>query len=256
MPDDPKTLCPHHPMLNQSHSHFLLGLLPGLAILTLSAQAGEKNPIGSAAPADSPSLQPVWRDLADTKFYVLPAGEVDVRLRGNFAWFPEDPAEQAFLPEVSIGLPGRFQLTLQDEAVHTKADGLNQAAFFTELRWALAPWGHIPSNPTFGLGYEAVKGNQDVLKASLYLGEQFDEKWLWAGSFTYQKRLGGDRELELIGKMGLHYILIQDSLTIGAEAKFEAASNNEPGNKTVTEFLIGPALMWRISERTVYSFPG
>ncbi len=186
--------------------------------------------------------------MADTKFYVLPAGEVDVRLRGNFAWFPEDPSEQAFLPEISLGLPGRFQLMLQDESVHTSADGWAHAAFFSELRWAAAPWGDLPLNPTLGVGYEVVEDGSDVLKASLYLGEVFAQEWLWAGSFTYQRRLGGDRELELIGKMGLHYIAIPDRLTFGAEMKYEAASNNEPGSGTVTEFLIGPALMWRVSD--------
>jgi hypothetical protein len=114
----------------------------------------------------------------------------------------------------------------------------------------LSPWDELPLNPTLGLGYEFVKGDKDVLKASLYLGETFGENWLWAGSFNYQKRLGGDRELELIGKMGLHYILINDTLTFGAECKFEAASNNEPGNKTITEFLIGPALIWQPTANT------
>ena len=80
--------------------------------------------------------------------------------------------------------------------------------------------------------------------------EEFgDRHWLWAGSFTYQKRVGGDRERELIVKTGLHYVVIPNRLTFGAEAKFEHAQTYGVDAGKRKEFLIGPALIWRPVDR-------
>jgi hypothetical protein len=229
-------------------AHSVIPIVPVLALMSCP-QMARADEVASGHKTE----QPKFRDLADTKFYVLRDGEIALRARSNITWVPAESTEVAAVPEISIGLPNRFQLSVAEEAVHTSegssedagAGGWRHAAVFAEGRWAVAPWGQLPLNPTLGFGYEFVNADADVVKSSLFLGETIAERWLWAGSFTYQQQLGGVDEVELVGKSGVHYLVIPDKLTLGVEAKFEAAWTNEPDTKTATEFLIGPALMWQ-----------
>ncbi len=218
--------------------------------LALSAAAAIAGQPAAPAPKVTPS-GPAFGDLLVTnKVFVLPEGQAVLRTRFDAAWFPSDPSEVVFIPEITIGLPGRFQLSLSQESVKAKGDRWRNAAVFPEVRWGIAPWGELPLNPTLGLGYEFVAHDKDVVKTSLYLAEEFGGgQWLWAANFTYQKRVGGDKERELIAKTGLHYVIVPNKFTLGAEAKFEHAKTYGVDAGTAKELLVGPAMIWRPMDR-------
>jgi hypothetical protein len=231
--------------------HPTLCALVALSILG-SAHAGSPAPSAkSPAPvAPAPKSGPMFGDkLVDIKVFVLDPGVALFRANINGGWFKDDPtSELVLIPEVAIGLGHGFELSMLGEWVKPKGETTSFGAFLPELRYALAPWGELPLNPTLGLGYEFVPHDPDVLKSSLYLSEELGDNWFWAGSFTYQKRTGGDRERELIGKMGLHYIAVPNKLSVGLEMKYEHAQTYGEDASSGHEFLLGPALIWRATD--------
>jgi hypothetical protein len=191
-------------------------------------------------------LQPAFSDLlVDTKFFVLDAQSGRTRFRFNRAAAEGGGSDYEFLPEITYGLTDHWQLGISEEAAKSSGESWHHAALLAEIRYAPYQWTKDAFNPSFGFTYESVPRGPEIIKLSAYGAREFaDSAWLLATSATYQKRLGGDRERELIGKLALHKVLQDSRVSIGVEAKFENAKTYDANNSSVNELLIGPALIW------------
>ncbi len=187
--------------------------------------------------------------LVDTKFFVLGNHEARARFRLNRAAAEDGGADFELLPEVTFGLSDQWQLSIAEESSKAQGESFSHAAIIAEARYAFGRWGEHWLNPSVGFAYESVPNGPEVAKISFYTAEELnDAAWLWANSVTYQKRLSGDRERELIGKIGLHRVLSPNRFSIGAELKYESAKTYGHVSETATELLIGPALIWHPTE--------
>lgn len=215
-------------------------VLTGLIVLATAT--------GTVAADSSTSAGQAFGDkLVDLKSFVLQPGETVARVNLAGGWFKDGTSETIAAPEIAIGLGRGFEFSVLGEyfIAADGAEGAESGLILPELRYAPAAWGKVRWNPTFALGYEFVPEDADIFKLSLYLSDNIDTRWLWASNLTYQKRNGGDKELELIAKFGIHHVVAPNRLTVGAEFKFEHAKvyGDTPG--TARELLLGPALIWR-----------
>jgi hypothetical protein len=210
---------------------------------------------GVAKAADTVTADgPLFGDkLVDLKVFVLDAGVKIVRANLASGWFKDGSSELIAAPEFAVGLGHGVEFSILSEYFVSAADteGAESGVILPELRYAPASWGKLRWNPTVALGYEFVPEDADIYKVSLYLSDNLNERWFWASNFTYQKRNGGDKELELIGKFGLHHTLRSNRLSLGAELKVEHAKVYGVVAGTAQELLLGPALIWRPTSKAI-----
>jgi hypothetical protein len=222
----------------------------GSLVLMTSAQAADSEV------TDSNAWGVLGNRFVDVLGPVQTAGHWTVRGTFGKVRLKDGISEQILLPEISVGLPYGFEFRLLDEFVSVSGGDTGEGAetnglWLPELRWAMGAPGTKRFNPTFGIGAEIVPADADILRASFYLSDSPSDSLAWASSFTYQKRMGGDKELELIGKFGVHHVFQPMRLSLGVEAKAEHAKTSGPGAETIQEFLLGPALVWRMSDHMV-----
>jgi len=77
------------------------------------------------------------------------------------------------------------------------------------------------------------------------LGETLAPRWHWGFNVVWERELGGGREQESALVTGLSYTLSDDTLSLGAEIKFEtvdARANRFSFDNW--ELLAGPSLAW------------
>jgi hypothetical protein len=176
-----------------------------------------------------------------------------VRGTVGHAKFKDGSSEIVAAPEFVVGLRHGFEFRLQDEFVFQSggaesAEESSAGILLPELRWSPQQQKPGQLNLALGLGMEVVPADADILRASIYLTKEISERWLWGSNFTYQKRIGGDHELELVGKFGLHRMISPQRLSLGLEVKFEHAKTRGLEAATSREFLLGPALVWRLGD--------
>jgi hypothetical protein len=192
--------------------------------------------------------------LGDLRGPLLPAGSWLLRGSLGTAHFNDGTSEQITLPELAIGLPHRFEFRLLDEFVALSGGpespipdtgSESSSVLIPEFRWSFSEPGAIRGNPSLGLAREIVPGDADILRATLYLNDSVGARSIWGGNFIYQKRTGGNKELELIAKLGWHYLQRPEHLSLGLEAKFEHAKTYGADAGSTQEFLLGPSAIWR-----------
>jgi hypothetical protein len=195
--------------------------------------------------------QPRWtarRRFTETRAYVRPEGQIEFE-----AWLVHtakrngNPDQSKQVYELEIGLPHRFQLDLYQvwEKSGTSTSPNEMAENSAEIRYALADWGVIPTNPTLYVEYKLVNGDADVGEVKLLLADEITERWHWAANLVYEGQLGGEGVIsrEIIGAVS--YTILDENLSVGAEAKFTWEDvEADRGNYEKDQF-IGPNIQFR-----------
>lgn len=144
-------------------------------------------------------------------------------------------------------MPHRFQLDLYQvwEKESTKAANNTLAENSAEIRYALADWGVIRTNPTLYDEYKLVNGEADVAEFKLLLADEIASGWHWAANFVYEFELGGEQAIsrEVIG--GLSYTVVDEVFSVGAEAKFTWEDVASDRGAYERDQYIGPSCQYR-----------
>src|SRR5262249_50670987 len=234
------------------------GLGPGQG--TIPWSSGE---ITSDSMPVGPYGQPVWttqRPFPTVRTYVLPAGQAQVEHWYRPRWKKDGSREDRLLEELAIGLPHRFQLDVyerwnieQDADKHYQA---NHEGVMIELRWAVADWGVLPLNPTLYAewvqrGEPSQQERPDKYELKVLLADSFlNDRLFWAGNFILEKEVGGEKENELGYSQALATTIIERKLLGGVEMWYRAQNVHSDRAHWNNEFLIGPSLQWRPTNRT------
>jgi hypothetical protein len=148
--------------------------------------------------------------------------------------------------EIAFGLPYRFQVDFYenygDEGHDTPTKHLGNQF---EVRWAFAEWGKIPLNPTL---YEELKLNHraaDAIETKLLLAEDLAPGCHWALNFFHEQVMGDERTTELGAASGIGWSVLDSKLSVGAEAKYERATEDGSRGHPNNELLVGPSFQWR-----------
>ena len=198
-----------------------------------------------------PYGQPEWtteRGFGTSRVYVRPPGTIEF----NQFWTPEfkdGKDEHSFREEVEIGLPYRLQLDLYQNWGIEEGDTVYRG-WSLELRYALANWEKIPLNPTLYGEWNFNDEAPDKGELKLLLGETFGRRWNWAGNFTYEQEVSGEREQEFALSSALTYALIDQTLNAGIEMLWEHKTMKDSRGDPEIEFLIGPSINVRPTRST------
>jgi hypothetical protein len=205
----------------------------------------EEDPIGAYA-------QPRWtgtRRFPTTRVYVLPEGTLQFEWwwEGRFDLEGGAPVRQRSNYEVEIGLGARLQLDLYLETTQYDDGPLQLSAEKVELRWALADWGVIPTNPTLYLEFIRASDGPSKLEAKLLFGGEIVPGWHWGANLVYESQLWGEElENEWAITGGISATVIDEVFSLGLEVK--GATADSAGRRFAFdswEVLAGPSLQWR-----------
>ena len=225
----------------QEEQHLRTWELPPVTVYG-KKELREEDRIGSYA-------QPRWsarRRFSETRIYVRPEGEFEF----EYWLVPEFPKEgdREIMKqyELEMGLPYRFQLDLYIVSNQEGNEGpLNFDQEKFEVRWALADWGKIPTNPTLYLEWEAVDSSPDHIEAKLLFGGEIISRWHWGANLVFEHETGGEQENSNELTTGLSYTILDERLSLGAETKLALVDTKADRGNFSKEFLIGPSLQYR-----------
>jgi hypothetical protein len=201
-----------------------------------------------------PNEQPRWtahRRFPTTRIYVLPPWQVDVEywLRTKI---PRDgKSEFEHRQEIEIGLPWRFQFDYYlIESHEVDGDEVHVDHSF-ELRWAFAKWGRLFGNPTMYFEWIHQSGDDrpEKWELKLLLGDELAPRWHWGHNFIWEQEAGGARERVLEWTPAISYTVIDEVLSVGAEGKFEIASEEPDRDHYSENVRLGPSVQWRPFKR-------
>lgn len=198
--------------------------------------------------------QPRWtarRRFPTTRVYVRPAG------LAAFEWWLEtklnledtDEVRYRSQYELEFGLGHRLQLDLYLETQQLGHDGpweLHSEKF--ELRWALANWGVIPTNPTLYVEWVRQHDGPPKGEIKLLLGGEIAPRWHWGANLVFEHAFGdeetAENETALTGAVA--YTIADSIFSLGVELKLETV--DLPDNRYSFdnyEVLAGPTLQVR-----------
>lgn len=208
-----------------------------------------------------PYGQPAWttqRPFSTSRAYVLPPGTMEFEQWYRPRWKRDGTREDRILEEVTFGLPCRFQLDIYGrwniEPNENNDYQANWEGIMLELRWAVADWDVIPLNPTFYIEWiQRDNGNDipDKYEAKLLLADSFlNDKVFWAGNFILEHEVSGAHELELGYSQAFATTIIERKLMAGVEMWYRSANEQGARSDHSWEFLIGPTMQWRPTNRT------
>lgn len=214
--------------------------------VTVTGQAeGEKlkeeHPVGSYG-------QPEWttqRRFPGVRTYVLPENTFALEYWTRVDIPRDGFSEVQHMFEAEIGLPYRFQLDLYGIARTEGGEDKTHFDQMIEVRWALADWGKIPWNPTLYVEYVNRDEKPDKIEAKLLLCDELAPRWHWAQNFLFEGETGGDREYEYGWTGGISYTLIDQVLSIGAEAQFSVFDTQGNRGAYRDETFVGPSIQYR-----------
>lgn len=222
--------------------------MPALTVQGRAAsQLREEDRIGSYG-------QPRWtarRRWTEVRSYVIPEGQFEFEY-----WLivKEPKHSSATRPvvvqqvyEAEIGLPYRFQLDLYQVYEKAGSAGPNELAETKfELRYALADWGKIWANPTLYGEWVSANNDYDSAEFKLLLCDEISPRWHWAANFVWEQKLGGDRAIAREFKPAVSYSVLDEKLSIGAEAKFAWEDDATNRGHYQREILVGPGIQVRL----------
>lgn len=195
-----------------------------------------------------PYEQPEWtmhRRFITTRGYVLPPWQVSAELGYDIKSNDEGDVRHRLTQEIELGLPYRFQLDYEARGATETGDAAWRFdSQSVELRWALADWDVIPTNPTVFAEWTFNDHEADAYEMKLLLADELGLRWHWGVNLFFEQMVGGEREREVAGSGALSYSLWDGVLGIGAEAKLTAETANEEDYATFLQ--LGPSLQWRI----------
>lgn len=202
----------------------------------------EEEPIGSYA-------QPRWtarRRFPESRIYVIPEGQLDFEYWLVPELPREGPAEIKQQFELEFGLPHHIQLDLYAVTHQEGNDGpFAWDEFKLEVRWALADWGRIPTNPTLYLEWVAISGEPDHIEGKILLGDQLTEGLHWGLNLVWEHQTGTPYENTYEVTAGISYALIDETLSVGIEEKFAMTDDETDRANFTDEWLVGPSVQYR-----------
>ena len=198
-----------------------------------------------------PYAQPEWttaRRFPGTRVYLQqqPWG-MAVEQWVRFQHFRDGTSVARMQEEFEIGLPHRFQLDFYESWTVNQDWWAQQSEWSAEIRYALADWGQIPLNPTLYLEYSQHDHEANALEGKLLLGTDFSPRWHWGLNLICEQQLGQPNNTEIAVSQGLSYSVIDGKLGAGVEMKYSHQKASD--SPVVNEFLIGPSVQWRITDR-------
>jgi hypothetical protein len=202
--------------------------------------------------------QPEWtteRRFATTRAYVLAPGQIEVEQWLKMHNPRGESPDHFWQTEIAFGLPYRFQVDFYenygDEGHDTPTTHEGNQI---EARWALAEWGKIPLNPTL---YEELVLNHraaDAIESKLLLAEDLAPGCHWALNVFHEQVMGDERKTELGAASGISWALLDSKFSVGAESKYERATENGSRGNANNELLVGPSFQWRPTENSHVDF--
>ena len=219
---------------------------PRLPELTVTGPAlGEETLIG-------PNKQPEWttaRRFVRTRGYVLAPWQFSADLGYEVRRPGEDEERHRLRQELELGLPYRFQLDYEARG-ETESGGSewDLASQSVELRWALAEWGKIPTNPTLFAEWTFIRHEADAYELKLLFTDELAPRWHWGVNLFFEQQVGDHREREVAASGGLSYSVVDRRFGVGVESKLTSeTANDEDGYHTFLQ--LGPSIQWRICPR-------
>ncbi len=222
--------------------------------------------IGSFDTLVGPYQQPDWttqRVFPTTRVYVLPAGTAEVEQWVRPTWPRAGNTEFRFLEEFAVGLPGRFQLDLYErwniEPDSNNQQQANHEGVQVELRWAMADWDVIPLNPTLYAEWIERGGPQDKpnkFELKLLFGENLSSRLFYASNLIWEQEVDGECESEYAWSHALTTPLVEERLLTGIECRLASITEKGARDNPSIEFLIGPSIQWRPTNRTFVDVTG
>jgi hypothetical protein len=114
-----------------------------------------------------------------------------------------------------------------------------------ELRWALADWGVIPLNPTLYVEFIRQHDGPPKLELKALIGEELASRVHFGLNLVYEHELGDAQENEYAIATGLSYTLIDETLSLGVEAKFETVDvKGDRFSFDQWAVFAGPSVAW------------
>lgn len=156
---------------------------------------------------------------------------------------------------------GRFQLDLYANTLFER-QGFNSTleirSWSAELRYALADWGVIPTNPTLYLEYilwnnqpgaEADQAAASV-EGKLLLGDDLGDYWHWGSNLFCKHTLNGS-VLETGVTLSVFRTIVDGALSAGFATQYSYESDADPGNVHIRfrGLYVGPSLQFRFAQR-------
>lgn len=216
-----------------------------------------------------PYNRPFWtknRPSPTTRIYLqVDPGEVefeqwvDIRPRQYAPPGQEKVSATRLATEFEFGLGSRFQLDLYMNSIFER-QGQNSTleirSWSAEIRYALADWGVIPTNPTFYLEY-ILWNNQagaeadnatSSLEGKLLLGDDFGDAWHWGSNLFIEHTLNAS-VLETGVTLSVFRTLIDGKLSGGIAMQYVYESDQNPGgtHTRLHGFYVGPSLQYRFA---------
>lgn len=112
--------------------------------------------------------------------------------------------------------------------------------------YALADWGVIPGNPTLYAEYVLRDEKADKVEGKLLLGDEIAPRWHWGVNLVYEAEISGeDLEHEYATTFGLSYTVLDEKLSIGAEAEASFVDTAEDRGDFSQEVYVGPSIQIR-----------
>jgi hypothetical protein len=186
-----------------------------------------------------------------TSIYVQPTEQAEVEFAYDGAAYSGKPSQHAFYQEIEVGLPRRFQLSLENYYQNFREDQPRRHDWREEsatlgFRYAFADWGRIPLNPAAGLGWRVISGAPDAVEYNFVLGEEFSPRWHWAANFRHERQPSGPQMRETTITTGLTYTVFNERLNVGVEARSRHSRDfKDPVKK---QFTWGPCVQIRPSD--------
>ena len=204
-----------------------------------------------------PNEQPRWttqRRFPKVRVYEIPEGEkefeywtrVDVPKDSNV------PTEVQHYFEFEIGLPYRLQLDTY-LVLRNEDGGFDGPTYYDgqfEMRYAFAKWGEIFGNPTAYLEYIWRDAAADKVEAKMLFGDELAPRWHWGLNLVTEDETSGDREYEQSVTAGLSYTVLDEGLSIGAEAEDAWADTIDNRGHYSNGLFVGPSIQVRTSQST------
>jgi hypothetical protein len=196
--------------------------------------------------AIGPNGQPEWtarRRFAETRIYVLPPWQLSLETSWRLTKPRGEQDEEegsntlqhGLTQELELGLPYRLQLDY--EAVGETDPEANEEWHFAsqsiELRYALADWGRILLNPTLFGEWKFRNAEADSYEVKLLLGDEIIPRWHGGLNLFFGQQVGDAREREVAASGAVSYAIVDERLSLGLEAEFNAEKANGEGDAPV-----------------------
>jgi hypothetical protein len=204
--------------------------------------------------------QPRWtanRRFPTTRIYVAPAGTLNLEywLTPKIDLSNAGATTYKSMYEAEFGLGNRLQLDLYmtvEQSAAAAADRKNKMGDVAvteeklELRYALADWGQIYSNPTLYAEVARSSAAAPRFELKLLLGDELSQRWHWGVNLIWEREMLADLVQEYAATGGLSYTV--EDMLLSAGLEFQAKVYDHVKRRFKADkyaIMAGPSLSWR-----------